>query len=162
MVLRSLSALASPQLCSYETANEDVKKAVGLRVFNVLKHWIEKAWHDFDKDEALPERCMDFLDRCISSNDPLKGVATGIRTNLQRKKSGEEATITKVSATPPPSLVGPRDGSLTNLMDLNSEEIARQLTMIEWDIWMKIQPWECLGLSWTKKNKEVRSAKTCH
>lgn len=139
----------------YETAPEDVKKGVGLRVFNVLKHWIEKAWHDFDKDAALPERCMDFLDRCISSNDPLKGVATGIRTNLVRKKSGEEATVTKASTNPPPTLLGPRDTSLTNLMDLNAEEIARQLTLIEWDIWVKIQPWECLGTSWQKKNKET-------
>jgi hypothetical protein len=139
----------------YETAQEDMKKAIGLRVFNVLKHWIEKAWHDFDKDAALPERCMDFLDRCISSNDPLKGVASGIRQNLLRKKSGDEATITKASTNPPPVLLGARDSALSNLMDLNAEEIARQLTLIEWDIWVKIQPWECLGLSWTKKNKET-------
>jgi hypothetical protein len=142
-------------LFSYETAQEDVKKAIGLRVFNMLKNWIEKAWHDFDKDAALPERCMDFLDRCISSNDPLKGVATGIRANLVRKKSGDEATVTKAATNPPPVLIGPRENSFTNLMDLNAEEIARQLTLIEWDIWVKIQPWECLGLSWTKKNKET-------
>lgn len=139
----------------YDTAPEAVKRAVGLRVFNVIKHWIEKAYHDFDKDAALPERCMDFLDRCVSSNDPLKGVASGIKTNLMKKKSGEEATVTKASTNPPPTLLGPRDTALSNLMDLNAEEIARQLTMIEWDIWVKIQPWECLGLSWTKKNKET-------
>lgn len=44
-----------------------------------------------------------------------------------------------------------------SIWDVHPEEIARQLTLIEWKMWKEIQPWECLGLAWTKKDKEVRA-----
>jgi len=43
------------------------------------------------------------------------------------------------------------------LSDLNVEEVARQLTLIEYDLFKAIKPWECLGQAWTKKDKEIKA-----
>ena len=42
-------------------------------------------------------------------------------------------------------------------MNFHIEEIARQLTIIEFDFFKAIRPWECLGQSWTKKDKEQKA-----
>ena len=41
--------------------------------------------------------------------------------------------------------------------DLDPTEIARQLTLIEWNLFRRIAPKELLSLSWSKKDKEFRS-----
>jgi hypothetical protein len=42
-------------------------------------------------------------------------------------------------------------------MDISSEEIARQITLREWDIWQSVRPWEFLGAAWTRPDKETRA-----
>eukprot|EP01114_Cavostelium_apophysatum_P003195 TRINITY_DN1296_c0_g1_i3.p1 TRINITY_DN1296_c0_g1~~TRINITY_DN1296_c0_g1_i3.p1 ORF type:complete len:979 (+),score=384.94 TRINITY_DN1296_c0_g1_i3:893-3829(+) len=42
-------------------------------------------------------------------------------------------------------------------MDFNSEEIARQMTLIEDNLYKSIKPWEFFGQAWTKKDKETNS-----
>jgi hypothetical protein len=145
----------------YETApqsssDQKIVTAVWLRVFNVLKHWIEKTWYDFVKDcPELSNRTIAFLDRVINENPSVRKVADGVKGNLVRKLAGEGAQISKtVGKTPKPFL--PKD-PVGPVMDVHPEELARQLTLIEWDIWVEIQPWECLDLGWMKKDKEKRA-----
>jgi hypothetical protein len=123
----------------------------------VLKHWIEKAWYDFEKDcPELSNRTAGFLDRVMETNPGMKKVADGVKSKMGKMMAGEGNQITKVlSKMPKPFL--PKEGQDTPLMDIHPEEIARQLTLIEWNIWEKIQPWECLGLAWMKKDKARRS-----
>lgn len=51
----------------------------------------------------------------------------------------------------------PPDPLHTSLLDFHPEEIARQITLREWDIWSNLKPWEFLGLAWSKKDKETRA-----
>jgi son of sevenless-like protein len=41
--------------------------------------------------------------------------------------------------------------------DDHAEEIARQLTIIEYNLYKTIKPWEFFNQSWTKKDKEILS-----
>ena len=43
------------------------------------------------------------------------------------------------------------------LLDFDALEIARQLTLIESQLYRAIKPWECLGQAWAKKDKEKRA-----
>ena len=43
------------------------------------------------------------------------------------------------------------------LEELDPLEIARQLTIVEWDLYSRIVPKELLSLSWQKKDKELKS-----
>lgn len=123
----------------------------------MLKHWIEKAWYDFEKDcPELSNRTAGFLDRVMDTNPGMKKVADGVKSKMAKMIAGEGNQITKVLAKMPKPFL-PKEGQDTPLMDMHPEEIARQLTLIEWNIWEKIQPWECLGLAWMKKDKARRS-----
>jgi son of sevenless-like protein len=43
------------------------------------------------------------------------------------------------------------------VLAFHSEEIARQLTLIEFELFQKIKPWEFLGLQWNKKDKDLKA-----
>eukprot|EP01126_Amoeba_proteus_P055987 TRINITY_DN6988_c0_g1_i1.p1 TRINITY_DN6988_c0_g1~~TRINITY_DN6988_c0_g1_i1.p1 ORF type:complete len:197 (+),score=36.79 TRINITY_DN6988_c0_g1_i1:549-1139(+) len=45
-----------------------------------------------------------------------------------------------------------------DIFDLPADEIARQMSLIEWRMWCSIKPYEFLDLAWTKKDKTTRSA----
>jgi hypothetical protein len=50
------------------------------------------------------------------------------------------------------------DGSLKlKLTDCDPLEVARQLTLIEFDLFTKIRPREFVGLSWMKEDKEIKA-----
>lgn len=51
----------------------------------------------------------------------------------------------------------PADPLNVSFMDINSEEIARQITLKEWDVWRNVRPWEFLGLAWSKPDRETRA-----
>jgi hypothetical protein len=38
----------------------------------------------------------------------------------------------------------------------SANQIARQLTLIEWDLWKKIMPWECLNQAWAKAGRDEK------
>lgn len=46
-------------------------------------------------------------------------------------------------------------GIFKDFLDWDTSEIARQLTMSEWDLFVKISPKEFVGMSWQKNDKET-------
>lgn len=44
--------------------------------------------------------------------------------------------------------------STVDLLHFPPLEIARQFTILDWDLWEAIPPWEFLDLRWQKKNKK--------
>eukprot|EP01125_Pyxidicula_operculata_P018240 TRINITY_DN6479_c0_g1_i1.p1 TRINITY_DN6479_c0_g1~~TRINITY_DN6479_c0_g1_i1.p1 ORF type:complete len:1105 (+),score=214.78 TRINITY_DN6479_c0_g1_i1:1899-5213(+) len=140
----------------FATKEQD-EKSIRLRVFNVIKHWLEKYWEDFKLGgQELSDKLSQFLEDVLSSNDEKnKKVALSVKDRLTKQLAGESKKISKVDAEALRPLL-PREPT-ENILDYPPEEIARQLTLIDWNMWSAIQPWECLGLAWTKKNKEKRS-----
>jgi hypothetical protein len=62
-----------------------------------------------------------------------------------------------IFSDPPPTPIIPVNVTVLGLMDIHYEEIARQLTLIESDLYKAIKPWECLGQAWTKPDKATRA-----
>jgi hypothetical protein len=44
-----------------------------------------------------------------------------------------------------------------DIFECDAEEIAKQLTLQEWKMWITIKPYEFLDLAWTKKDKSTRA-----
>jgi hypothetical protein len=153
-------------LFRYETAPNNDKGVILIRVCNVLNLWLDKVFYDFDKDcPALSDQLQVFLDRCMKDPDAkISKVTTSVHTILMKRMRGEgrirgDDNTVLVGKAPVPHL--PKDPGNTPLIKIHAEELARQLTLLEWSLWREIRAWECLGLAWTKKDKEVRAPHIC-
>jgi hypothetical protein len=135
--------------------NDPSKRVVKLRVFAVFKHWVDNHWHDFSKEPGLISELEKFCHNCIQRDPSLKAPAEQVATSLRNKLNAKETTLI---ATPryrlPPKLPkNPNDP----IMKMDPEEVARQLTLIDFDLFSKIQPYECYGLAWMKKDRDKRA-----
>jgi hypothetical protein len=44
-----------------------------------------------------------------------------------------------------------------DILDMHTDELARQITIIGYELWWRIKPWEFLGQAWNKKGKEEKA-----
>jgi len=146
-----------------EDFNAFVRRPIRLRVFNVLKKWMEEHWYDWESDSRLIDCLRIFIDENVKKD--MEIVATTLTKILSKKLDGTQETGIAFSKSPPEShevdikqLTG-TTGNSSHLAFLafHPEEIARQMTLIEWDLFKSIKPWECIGQSWAKKDKETKA-----
>jgi son of sevenless-like protein len=69
------------------------------------------------------------------------------------QQKGESRTKTAVSLDPQPVPIIPKASKKLKLLEFDPLEVARQLTMIECQLYMKIRPSECLMRSREQKNE---------
>ncbi|XP_048456064.1 son of sevenless homolog 2 [Rhincodon typus] len=134
---------------------------VQLRVLNVFRHWVEHHFYDFERDNMLLNR----LEAFISSvkGKAMKKWVESITKIINRKRQTQVNGISHAITfpDPPPQIEWhiSRPGQIEtfDLMTLHPIEIARQLTLLESDLYRAVQPSELVGSVWTKENKELNS-----
>jgi len=141
-----------------EAKDEQTKKSakvVLLRVLNVLKHWLSDHFYDFEGNERLMIRTIEFLDHYVVPSG-LSTPATQVKKLLKKKITGSvrrkpmEFDVSRI-----PKSIYPKNMSDFAFLDLDPVEIARQETLIEHSLYKQIRPRECLNQSWNKSNKEL-------
>ena len=131
------------------------QKPIQLRVCQLLKSWVQRHFTDFENDEALQQAFMDFATNTIKPTYP---VGSTLETLMTRQINGEFAkTKESVFSNPPPKTISPKSSNNVSFIDFNPLEVARQLTIIESNIFRNIAPNECIGLAWSKKDAKERS-----
>jgi len=120
---------------------------VRLRIFNVLGKWIEHYWFDFETDPQCTTTATQFLDRIVPTSG---AVAKNVKTKLDRKVQATNRKIVIVEQNCPKPVID-KDPRLITLLACEAIEVARQITLMTWETWAAIKPWECIGLAWTKK-----------
>ncbi|KAH3762931.1 cell division control protein [Pelomyxa schiedti] len=138
---------------------KNVLTPIRLRVFNVLRTWIERLWNSSTQPELIT-RVRDFL---TEASSVMKNPAERVLYSLNRAITGEEAKKQIVFDRSPPISLLPLDMALGqkytaasfSVHNLHMKEIARQMTLIEQSIYCAIKPWELIGLAWTKKEKTL-------
>jgi len=117
---------------------------IRMRVLNTFKTMI------MDED-ALGEEDLFILDKMkemISGPEVTHlSAAKVLGTLIERTQKGESRTKTAMSLDPQPVPIIPKPSKKLKLLEFDPLEVARQLTMIECQLYMKIRPSECLTRS---------------
>mmetsp|Transcript_28104 Transcript_28104/g.39669 ORF Transcript_28104/g.39669 Transcript_28104/m.39669 type:complete len:1034 (+) Transcript_28104:92-3193(+) len=121
---------------------------IRLRVINFLKFWIKKDYLQF-KEGPLADAARDFATKIISLSMP--NPAKEIVNLLDEAKQGTLGKGRIVSGKPPAPHIPMNLKSDLTLMDIHPEEVARQMTLMEHEMFKKIKSHECIKQKWVKE-----------
>jgi hypothetical protein len=159
----------------YVGESPSIANPVRLRVYNVLKGWLESHWREPTDSEALPliAHFAEFKLGCMLPSagqrltDLVQRVTSAENQTVSRlvppmgKPNNLSATSAPADAASPPSILSKSQhnllsnwkmgGSSPSILDFDSLELARQITLKQMSIFCSIKPEELLGSQWMKK-----------
>ncbi|KAI8967027.1 ras guanine nucleotide exchange factor domain-containing protein [Mycotypha africana] len=132
------------------------QKLIRLRVFNVLKSWLEQYY--YEEDSVLLDRLLFFTNTSIK--DSLRFSAVQLERLIHKRKEActdlKKLVVTQQQDMPEPIL--PRDLQKFRLLDVDPLEMARQLTLMDFKLFSSIKPVECLDKAWSRDASAVAAA----
>ncbi|KAI8901142.1 ras guanine nucleotide exchange factor domain-containing protein [Globomyces pollinis-pini] len=152
-----------------------------LKCVNLLKYWCDQYWTDFQMDSELFKKLDDFINTLenVKLAQMLRNLVNRKQTGVEAPvidmptdcpKPILPKSLIKRLADFPKDKVRPEsiywtpfvrranDESNTfrlKLAELDPLEVARQLTLIEHELFTSIKPRELVGLAWMKDDKEI-------
>jgi len=123
---------------------------IRLRVFNIIKSWLENYYQDDDpEDRDMLQRIKAFSESHVLRET--MGFAAVQLIKLVEKRETSDGSLRRMvlnltSQVPTPIL--PRNLKRIRFTDLDPQELARQLTIMEATLYNKIKPTELLGTGW--------------
>ncbi|KAL1228787.1 Son of sevenless [Trichinella spiralis] len=143
---------------SLKRLRKEYIQPVRIRVLNIIRQWIDHHWYDFDQDAELLANLKHFLKRIETVHTVVKWTRS-LQNIIDRKmETCEESKGFQFASDPPPIemhlAIIPEE---YDLMTLHPIEIARQITLLEFDLYRAVKPIELVGAAWTKKDKDKRS-----
>ncbi|KAG9040494.1 hypothetical protein FS837_000552 [Tulasnella sp. UAMH 9824] len=120
---------------------EKKQTPIRFRVINILKMLMEGSVLE-KEDMHILGRIREFASEAAKVAAP----AQQLIALVNRAENGEFGRVTKVTTTsqPPPAIL-PKSSRALKFMDVDPLEMARQLTIMESRMFMKIRPMECLS-----------------
>jgi son of sevenless-like protein len=137
---------------------ERKQRPIRLRVFNVFKLWLESHYFHPNDVSAL-DAIQSFA---LSAKESMPTIAEHILKIIEKRRVSADIPIRKLTAVSAsskdlPTPILPRNLKRIRLSDLNSMELARQLTIMESRVYNNIMPYECLDKAWSQKDSLERS-----
>ena len=120
-----------------------------FRIFNLLKKWLDEHWYDFEENANLIDEMKQLIELIQQSNDLFSNSLNKLVAKKTEKVKSSGSML--VFGKPPPQSYAPDmkllAGATSHLAFLafHPEEVARQMTLIEHDLFKSIKPWECTG-----------------
>jgi son of sevenless-like protein len=135
---------------------EKVQLPIRLRVLNTIKSWMNNFYTGSPIDlilSVIKEWAMADLRQAHPSVNTLGLINCVLGQQTQTQATHRFVTMRQQNATPPvlPKILA-KDGKGLKLLDVPPVEIARQITLQQMGLYMKIQMIECLGKSWSEVN----------
>lgn len=160
--------------------NQDINKKMAslvLRMLNTIRVWVQD--HSYDFNNHLNASMMNFIYRQVGrlcqmekqSSSGYISIANKIKERIEANliNNGEsreklEKMFSRERAQPRyPSKWSEADEKKPfNIKQWEPSEIAKQITLLESNIFTAIEPKEFFGLGWTKKDKMTRAPNISH
>ncbi|KAJ6239114.1 ras guanine nucleotide exchange factor i-related [Anaeramoeba flamelloides] len=135
---------------------QKIKKTIQISIGRVLKKWIETYFSDFN--HRLISEMSNFIDNVLV-NDGNENLAKLLRSSINKMQ--KDSTLNRIgkAKTNPPDPITPKNiwSPDLKLDDIDEEEIARQETLIEHQMYLQIKPTELLKEAWSKENAKIKS-----
>ncbi|KAJ3274260.1 hypothetical protein HDV01_003333 [Terramyces sp. JEL0728] len=142
---------------------------VRLKVCHVLLYWIQNHFEeDFVDNEFLILRFRDFINKKVALD--FEHMAVQILETLEKELEKSTAVVQPVTVNPEreknfpkPILGGARFGydplvalqtDARAFLEIDPLEMARQLTLVEFELFSKVQAYECLDQIWESHYKK--------
>jgi len=137
----------------------DLKAKIQLRVVSFIQTWVERNFDDFDDQLICQLKEFTTHRLLMDDNHDLAGI---LNEKIKKKESDRMLAKDRSSGllgfTFPELMIPEGQKSPSSLfLLLNESEIARQLTLIEFNIFSKIEPTELLDQSWNKDSLKFKS-----
>eukprot|EP01102_Stenamoeba_stenopodia_P022968 TRINITY_DN9768_c0_g3_i1.p1 TRINITY_DN9768_c0_g3~~TRINITY_DN9768_c0_g3_i1.p1 ORF type:complete len:1216 (+),score=300.44 TRINITY_DN9768_c0_g3_i1:210-3857(+) len=124
---------------------------VRLRCFNVCKNWVQTHFYDFADHKELCDDFLDFVRNTMKVSPGMASAAEQLERAVQKQLEGIKEEKQVIFNKKPPTPILPTTPPPYKFEDIHVDEIARQTTLIEYELFKAIKPWECLNQAWTKK-----------
>ncbi|KAJ3052005.1 hypothetical protein HK097_006984 [Rhizophlyctis rosea] len=141
------------------------------RVCQVVKYWMDNHFEeDFSNHQTLLLRMQDFLQRKVVDDRGMQNELLDLLAyRLQHPTRGPLSLLPPTSDNPPPKSIIPKSIPLYDLythlttderafFDIDPLEMARQLTLVEFDHFRNVTPVECTDQIWGDKRKKEAAA----
>lgn len=128
---------------------QEYTKPVKMRVINVIKSWVKNHYYDFERHPTLLSSLNSFLDEISNNDKVLIPLIRSIRNLIQQKSSqNNELEFTLYKPPPPSFLLSSKhnESEKIDILTLHPIEFARQLTLIEFEIFRAIKPSELIDV----------------
>ncbi|CAI2180023.1 2452_t:CDS:2, partial [Funneliformis geosporum] len=132
-----------------EVWQEKKQTPIRIRVFNIMKTWLEYYYIDGEDSHCL-ERMSEFANTTM--NEKMSFATKGLMKLIEKRvcKNAKFKELVITNSDKPPASILPKNIKKLKFLELDPLEIARQLTLIESKLYNKILPVECLNKAWSK------------
>ncbi|PRP86068.1 aimless RasGEF [Planoprotostelium fungivorum] len=124
--------------------NESIKR-IRLRVCSVIKKWLEEYSTDFN--ESLKGNAISLVQLMRAEGEA--ALANSLQNSISKMDSGTSRRVQNMKKLEPLITKNIFSDQL-NYFDIEDEELARQMTLIDYEIFSIIKPEELLNLAWSK------------
>jgi len=138
-------------------AHVEAKRLMRIKLLNLIRYWLREFFYDFDNDDL--QHIQNWTCRILANGDDTtsKCVKSILREMSLISCSKRHRIASKIFKCDYPHPLWKEDKTPETIFDVRSEEIARQMCLIDHEIYSCIRPHEFLGQSWKKKNPQVHA-----
>ncbi|KAI7872904.1 ras guanine nucleotide exchange factor domain-containing protein [Spinellus fusiger] len=124
-------------------------KLVRLRVFNVIKSWLDTYYNE-EEDQPMLSVLMEFTKEHVQETMRFgyEQLAKLIKIRMDAEENGQIRKMTLNIRTEMPAPILPKNMKRVQFLEIDPLEIARQLTIMDFRLYNRIKPVECLDKNW--------------